>query len=178
MSFSSRCLVLLLGLALAGCVTSKAPLLGADSRVSPFRSGAAFDVYERDDPGAPWKKSSARASFAADESKVFRELNEAGKPKDEAIYTFHPLGPERFLVQARFKPDEAYAYGVLDVRNHEGIVTGLNCKAIDQAAFRRGGGKVVADFCELDAASDPLALLRKLAANPAGVQVRYVPVSK
>ncbi len=65
---------------------------------------------------------------------------------------------------------------MLEVRNGEGLVPGLNCKKMDQAAFRRDGGKVVADFCELDAARDPLALLRKLSASPVGVRVRYVPV--
>jgi hypothetical protein len=33
-------------------------------------------------------------------------------------------------------------------------------------------------MCELDSAPNPLALLHKLAAKPAGVQVRYVPVAK
>ena len=178
MSSLLRCLVLLLGVALAGCVTSKAPLLGADSRVMPFTSGATFDTYEREDASAPWKKSDARSVFTADQSLVVREFDEAGQPKDEAIYTFHPLGPERFLVQARFKPSEAYAYGVLEIRGGEGVVTGLNCKSIDQAAFRQGGGTIANDFCALDSAPDPLALLRKLGAAPAGVQVRYVPVTK
>lgn len=178
MSSLLRCLVLLLGVALAGCVTSKAPLLGADSRVMPFTSGATFDTYERDDPSALWKKSDARSVFTADPSLVVREFDEAGQPKDEAIYTFHPLGPQRFLVQARFKPSEAYAYGVLEIRGGEGVVTGLNCKSIDQAAFRQGGGTIANDFCALDSAPDPLALLRKLGAAPAGVQVRYVPVTK
>jgi hypothetical protein len=171
-----RCFALLLGVMLAGCVTSKAPLLSSDSRVLPFIPGTAFETYERDDDRAPWKKNEKRSIFTADSSLVVRELNEDGSPKDEAIYTFHPLGGERFLVQARFKPSEDYAYGVLEVRNGEGMVTGLNCKAIDQAAFRRDGGKVVADFCELDSAPDPLALLRKLGANPLGVRIRYVPV--
>jgi len=174
----SRCFVLLLGLALAGCVTSKAPLLGADSRVLPFLPGTNFETYERDDARAPWKKNAAHATFTADRSLVVRELDKAGKPKDAATYTFHPLSPGVFLVQARFKPDDPYAYGVLEVRNGEGVVTGLNCRSVDQAAFRRDGGTITNDFCELDAAPDPLALLRKIAASPGGPQARYVPVAK
>ncbi len=173
-----RCLVLLLGLVLAGCMTSKAPLLSADSRVLPFLPGTVFEVYERDDARAPWNKNAARSTFTADRSLVVRELDQTGKPKDDATYTFHPLGSERFLVQAQFKYGEPYAYGVLEVRNGEGLVTGLNCKSLDQAAFRRDGGTIKDDFCELDAAPDSLALLRKLAASPAGPQVRYVPVAK
>jgi hypothetical protein len=169
---------LLLSLAVTGCVTSKAPLLSADSRVLPFLPGTAFEVYERDDARAPWKKNAARSAFTADQSLVVRELDDSGKPKDEATYTFHPLGPERFLVQAQFKRGEAYAYGLLDVRNGEGMVTGFNCKSLDQTTFRRDGGRIANDFCELDGAPDPLALLRKLAANPAGMQVRYVPIAR
>jgi hypothetical protein len=36
----------------------------------------------------------------------------------------------------------------------------------------------VKEACELDAAPEPLAILRKLAAKPAGPQMRYVPVQK
>jgi hypothetical protein len=173
-----RSLALLTFIALAGCVTSKAPLLGPDSRVLPFLPGTTFETYEREDPRAPWKKNARLSAFTADESLVVREVTEAGQPKNDEIYTFHALGFERFLVQAQFKRGEAYAYGVLEIRNGEGVITGLGCKAIDQAAFRAGGGKIANDFCELDSAPDPLALLRTIAANPAGVQVRYVPVTK
>jgi hypothetical protein len=173
----SRYLVLLFGLALAGCVTSKAPLLSNDSRVLPFLPGTAFEVYEREKPADAWKKNEKPTRFTADASLVVRELDDAGKPKDDT-YTFHPLGPQRFLVQARFKDGASYAYGVLEVRNGEGIATGLNCKAIDRAAFRRSGGTVKDDYCDLGSAPDPLALLRRIAANPAGPQVRYVPVVK
>jgi len=178
LSSSLRCLVLLLGLALAGCVTSTTPLLNTDSRVLPFLPGSTFEVYERDDARAPWKKNPARSTFTADKSLVVRELDKSGKPKQDATYTFHPLGGERFLVQAQFKDGEPYAYGVLEVHNGEGVATGLNCKMLDQEAFRRDGGTIADDFCKLDGAPDPLALLRKLAASPVGPQVRYVPVAK
>lgn len=173
-----RCLVLLLGVTLVGCVTSKAPLLSRDSRVLPFLPGTAFEIYERDKSTDPWKKNDKPASFSADGSLTVRELDDAGKPKDEATYTFHPLGSQRFLVQAQFKRDDPFAYGVLEVRNGEGIATALVCKRLDQAAFRRAGGRVNDDYCDLGSAPDPLALLRKLTVNPAGGQVRYVPVAK
>lgn len=178
MSIFLRCLVLFLGVMLAGCVTSKAPLLSRDSRVLPFLPGTAFEVYEREKPSEPWKKNEKRAIFAADASLTVTDVDEAGKPRNEEVYSFHAFAPGRLIVQAQFKRGEPYAYGVLEVRNGEGLVTGLGCKAIDQAAFRRAGGKIAKDMCELDSAPDPLALLRKLATNPAGVQVRYVPVVK
>ena len=178
MSLPLRVLALTLGLAVAGCVTSKTPILGPDSRVLPFLPGSKFETYERDDPREPWKKNDSLTIFTADQSLTIRELDEAGKPKNQETTTLHALGSGRFLVQTYFANDRHYAYGVLDIRNGEGVATGFACKAIDQATFRRDGGKIVKDACELDAAPDPLAILRELAAKPAGPQVRYVPVQK
>lgn len=181
MSLFPRCvapLALLLGLALAGCVTSKEPLLGADSRVLPFLPGTKFEVYERDDERTPWKKNDSLTAFVADASLVMRELDAQGKPKDDMVFTIHPLSAGRYLVQARFKDSDDHAYGVLEVRNGEGLATGLSCKSIDQAAFRRAGGTIENDFCKLDGAPNPLALLQQLSVTPKGPQVRYVPVAK
>src|ERR1700704_3953500 len=124
MSSPWRILVLALGLFLAGCVTSKTPLLGPDSRVLPFLPGAKFETYERDDARAPWKKNDNLSVFTADQSLTIREQDKDGH----------------------------YAYGVLDIRNSEGVITGFGCKGIDQAAFRRQGGKIVKEVCELDGA--------------------------
>jgi len=173
-----RALVLTLGLSVAGCVTSKTPLLGPDSRVLPFPSGARFETYERDDAGAPWTKNDDLTIFSADQGLTISELDAAGRPKNQDTTTIHALGPGRFLVQTHFVNEGHYAYGVLEIRNGEGLVTGLGCKVIDQALFRRDGGKVVKDSCELDGAPDPLAILRRLAIEPAGPQMRYVPVQK
>jgi hypothetical protein len=174
-----KCTVtVILGLAVAGCVTSKTPLLGPDSRVLPFLPGSKFETYERDDARAPWQKNDALTVFTADQGLEIRELDEAGKPKNPDITTIHPLGPGRFLVQTHFVNDGRYAYGVLDIHNGEGVITGFGCKVIDQDAFRRQGGKVMKEACELDAAPDPLAILRELAAKPAGPQMRYVRMQK
>lgn len=178
MSLLLRALALTLGLAVAGCVTSKTPLLGPDSRVLPFLPGSTFETYERDDTRAPWKKNDGLSVFTADQSLTIREVDDAGKPKNQETTTIHALSSGRFLVQTHFVNDGHYAYGVLDIRNGEGVITAFGCKVIDQAAFRRQGGKVVKDACELDGAPDPQAILRKLAAKPAGPQMRYVPVQK
>ena len=178
MSLPLRVLALTLSLAIAGCVTSKSPVLGPDSRVLPFLPGSKFETYERDDARASWKKNDSLTIFTADPSLTVREVDDAGKPKNQETTTIHPLGPGRFLVQTHFVNDGHYAYGVLDIRNGEAVITAFGCKVIDQAAFRRQGGEVVKDACELDGAPDPLAVLRKLAAKPAGPQMRYVPVQK
>jgi len=178
MSLIWRVFVLTLALSVGGCITSKTPLLGPDSRVLPFLSGAKFETYERDDESAPWSKNDTLTTFSADQSSTIRELDETGTPRNQDTTTIHSLGPGRFLVQTHFVNQDHYGYGVLDVHNGEGLVTGLGCKAIDQAAFRQDGGKVVKDTCELDGAPDPLAILRRLAARPAGPQMRYVPVNK
>lgn len=173
-----RCLLLLCAAALAGCVSSKEPLLSTDTRVLPLPLNQSFETYERDRPTDPWQKNDKPTGFAADAALVVHEMTPDYKPKDEARYTFHAFGPGRFLVQARLKPSEPYSYAVLEVRDGESIVTGLSCKTIDQAAFRRDGGSVKDNVCDLSTAADPLALLRKVAANPTGPQVRYVPVPK
>ena len=173
-----RCLVLLLGVTLAGCVSSKEPLLGSDSRILPVALNQSFDTYERDRPTDPWQKNDKPTGFAADSSLVVHELDATNKPKDQARYTFHAFGPGRFLAQAKLKPEEPYSYAVVEVANGEVLVTALSCKTIDQQAFRREGGSIKENVCDLSTASDPLALLRKLAANPTGPQVRYVPVAK
>ena len=70
-------------------------------------------------------------------------------------------------------------YGVLEIRNGEGLLHHLNCETIDQAAFKNAGGVVTGDLskdCRLDKVANPLALLRSLAANPTGSQQRYVRV--
>jgi len=171
-----------LGLCLAfaalagGCVISKNPLLGPGDRAVPFASGTAFEIHERDAAAAPWKKSDETVTLVAGADKAVRELKQSGKPADD-YYTFHPLGPGRFLMQARFGP-ERYAYGVLEVRAGEGVFTAFQCKTIDQAAFRSAGGAVTADDCVLDGVADAPAYLRRLAGDPTGAQVKYVPVRK
>jgi hypothetical protein len=55
-----------------------------------------------------------------------------------------------------------YAYGVLEVRNGEGILSMMACENVDQGAFRSAGGTVKQSpslgpvTCELDSASRPL----------------------
>lgn len=186
MSLLWRVLVLTLSLFAAGCVTSRSPVLGPDTRVLPFLPGTQFETYERDEARAPWKKNEALSTFTADRSLEITELDDGGKPKNSDTTTIHPLSPGRFLVQTLFTHTGRFAYGVLEIRNGEGVVTGFGCKVIDQAAFRRDGGTIVKDDgkiakdnnCSLDTASNPLAILRKLAAKPAGPQMRYIPVVK
>ena len=69
MSLPLRVLVLTLGLAVAGCVTSKTPLLGPDSRALPFPPGSKFETYERDDAREPWKKNDTLTVFTADQQR-------------------------------------------------------------------------------------------------------------
>jgi hypothetical protein len=162
---------------LAGCVDSKDPVFGPDSRVLPLPSPAKFEAYERARPTDPWI-SRGRTVFVADQNLVVREVDDAGASRS-STYTFHPLGPQRFLVQADF--GNLYAYGVLETRQGEAILFLLNCEKIDQQAFRAAGGTVVSgqppgDRCSLDNVSDPVKLLRSIAAHPVGVEQRYVPV--
>jgi hypothetical protein len=73
-------------------------------------------------------------------------------------YTFHPLGLQRFLVQALMK--EYYAYGVLEIRNGEGFLSMMLCDNINQRAFKAAGGTINQGLpvtwvtCELDSAAN------------------------
>jgi hypothetical protein len=175
--FRSLALSLALAALAGGCVVSKTPLFGPETRALPFASGTRFQTYEQERSGRPWKKSEKPIVLIADAEKVIREADDAGKVKPDEDYTLHPLGPKRFLVQARFSA-ERYAYGVLEIRRGEGIVTALQCKNINRRAFKAAGGKITADDCALDGISNALRLLKQFAKHPTGPQIKYVPVRK
>jgi hypothetical protein len=128
--------VWVISLSLTACIVSKDPLLGPDSRVLPFLPPMKFEVYERASARDPWQKRTD-VTLAADQRLVVS--NERGGPGSES-YTFHSLGPQRFLVQAFMRDN--YAYGVLEVRNGEGILSMMACENVDQGAFRSAGGTV------------------------------------
>jgi hypothetical protein len=175
--FRSLALSLALAALAGGCVVTKTPLFGPETRALPFASGTEFQIYEQEHSGGPWKKGEKTFVLIADAEKVIREADESGKAKQGEEYTLHPLGPNRFLVQARYNP-ERYAYGVLEIRRGEGIVTAIQCKNIDQQAFKAAGGTVATDDCALDGISDAAGFLKRLAARPLGPKLKYVPVRK
>ena len=107
-----------------------------------------------------------------------RELDEAGAARS-ITYTFHPLGLQRFIVQANF--GDAYGYGLLEIGQGEGHLFMLDCWRIDRQGFLAAGGTVETglppgDMCVLDKVADPAAVLRAIAERPAGAELRYVPV--
>jgi hypothetical protein len=161
-------------LALAGCFSSDKPLIEADGRVLPFTPPITIEVYDRANPSDPWQKQKDPVTLVADNQLVVR-VKEAASGD---TYVFYPLEPGRYLVEGRM--NGRFAYGVLEVRNGEGLLHHMECGGIDQAAFKTAGGTVRGDSfkeCWLDKVSNPLALLKSWAANPpAGSQQRYVPV--
>lgn len=83
------------------------------------------------------------------------------------------------MVQGNF--GTYYAYGVLEVRNGEGLLKWMACSKIDKDAFRAAGGTIGTEglldlACQLDSASKPLDLLRTVADHASGFELRYVPV--
>jgi hypothetical protein len=160
-----------------GCVISKNPVFGADTRALPFASGTRFQIYERENGGAPWKLSDKAIVFVADAGKIVREVDDNGKIDDKESYTFHPLGTDRYLVQARFQ-EGRYAYAVLEMSAREGILTALQCKRIERALLKEAGVKIDGEDCVLDGARDAAGFLKQLATKPAGSQIKYVPVQK
>ena len=176
---SKRCLSLVAlafcSLALTACLSSNKPVIDADSRVLPFTPPITIDVYDRKNSSEPWQKQQKPVTLVADNQLVVQVKDEASGD----TYAFYPLEPRRFLVEGWMKSNDRYAYGVLEVRNGEGVLHRLECDSIDQAAFKTAGGFVTGDSfkdCKLDKVANPLALLKSLAANPTGAQQRYVPV--
>jgi len=167
--------VVLCSLALAACLGSDKSLIDVDSRVLPFTPPITLEVYDRRNSSEPWQKQDKPVTLIADNQRLVRLQDETSGD----TFAFYPLEPRRFLVEAWMKSAGRFAYGILDVRNGEGLLHHMACETIDQTAFKNAGGTVTGiDFkeCMLDKVSDPLALLKSLAASPAGSQQRYVPV--
>src|SRR5262245_57467999 len=167
--------ILLIG-GLAGCVDTNKPLFGPETRVVPFRSGTQFQVYARNHSGQPWRDQGKIKSFRADTDNIIRPVDEMGKTSDEEQYTLHRIGPDYFILQ--FERGGAFAYGVVEYRNSEAIVTMLDCKELDHRVFISLGGRVSPDGerCSLDGVQDPIGVLKGLALLANRNQERYVPV--
>jgi hypothetical protein len=156
-------------------MVSEKPLLDADSRVLPFTPPITIEVYDRKSPSEPWRKQDKPVTLVADGQLGVREQRDS----DRVSYTFYPLQPGRFLVQASFKDGGHFAYGVLEIQNDEGLLHHMDCASIDQAAFKKAGGVVTGQShleCQLKGLADPLGFLKSLAMQPTGSQQRYVPV--
>jgi hypothetical protein len=167
----------LVAMTLAGCMESTESVFGPDTRVLPFSSPLKVDGYQRMLPTDPWQPA-GRATLVADQALVVREVDEAGATRATS-YTFHALGPQRFIVQANF--GNSYGYGLLEIDQGEGHLFMLDCWRIDRQAFLAAGGTVrtglpPGDMCVLDKVADPVALLRSIATQPVGAEQRYVPV--
>jgi hypothetical protein len=172
-----RAFVLLIAAVAGGCVVSKAPLAGLGERTLPLASGTRIEIFERADAESAWKPGEAKSvTLMAGADRIYRAVNEAGNIEDDAI-TFHPLGPDRYLIQAQFSKAR-FGYAVLQIRNGEGLVSPLACKEVDPAVLKKAGLKIVADDCWLEDAADPVGFLRQIAERPSTPLVKYVPVKK
>lgn len=169
----SSVVLVLCALALTACLSSDKSLIDADSRVLPFTPPITIEVYDRQNSRGPWRKQKAPITLVADDRLLVRV-----KDVPEETYAFYPLEPRRFLIEGQMKSGRL-AYGVLEIRDGEGFLHHMNCEGLDLAAFKNQGGIVTGDSfkeCKLDKVSNPLALLKSLAARPTGPQQRYVPV--
>jgi hypothetical protein len=98
------------------------------------------ETYHRKNPREPWQKDSKGIyTLVAGPDLVVRYQE---KPGNET-FTFYPLAPRRFLVQARFGSNSPFYYGVLEIQNGEGILSTMNCENLDEATFRKAGGTII-----------------------------------
>jgi len=158
-----------------GCVVSKTPLNGLGDRAAPFGERATLSIFERTNSKSAWKQAEQKAvTLVGGADKVFRSLDEKGKA-EEGTFTFHALGPDRYLVQARFS-EQRYGFALLQIRNGEGLVSPLACKTIDADVVKKAGMKNVADDCWLEDTKDPAGFLKSISAKAPEPTVKYVPV--
>jgi hypothetical protein len=168
-------LAMVLAALAGGCVVSKTPLNGLGERAAPFGEQTTLEIFERADSKSAWKPSEQKSvTLVGSADKVFRSLDEKGKTED-GNFTFHPLAPGRFLVQARFS-ENRYGYAVLQLQNGEGLVSPLVCKTLNADVVKKAGMKMVADDCWLEDTKDPAGFLKSIAANASPATVKYVPV--
>ena len=131
----SAVVLALCSLALTACFSSDKPLIDAKTRVVPFTTPITLEVYERKDANDPWQKQRDLITLVADNQRVVRLSNE----EVGDTYVFHPLESGRFMLEAHSKSNGRFSYGVLEVRDGEGLLHHLDCESIDQAAFAESG---------------------------------------
>ena len=171
----SSIVLALCAFSLTACLSSDKGLMEADTRVLPFTPPITLEVYDRKNASEPWQKQDKPVTLIADNQLLVRLKDD---PSGDT-YSFHPLEPRRFFVEATMKSSGRFFYSVLEVRNGEGLLQHLDCENLDQAAFAAAGGTVIGithKECRLDKIANPLAFLKSLAAKPTGWQQRYVPV--
>lgn len=146
-------------------------LLSADTRALPFVPGTRFEVFKRANECAPWVHDSV-VTLNVDTALVARDPT-----KSNESYSFHPIGGNRYLIEAKIQ--DGYAYGSLAVQNGEHYISHSQCDRIDQSAFEKGGGiidKASRDhFCNIKTARQPFELLRAISAT-APATTRAVPI--
>ena len=155
---------------LCSCVTSKEPLLGPDTRVLPWTTPKKVQVFERKSANEAWTKPR--------ETTLVPDLNDLTIRDGDQVFSLHPIGFRRFLAQSLF-PYYRYAYGVLEIRNGEGILNFLACETFDRSSTRAAGITIEGNpaECKLDTANNPLDVLLQLASRAkAGAGHRYVQV--
>ncbi len=168
-------LAVILAALAGGCIVSKTALNGLGERAAPFGERTTLTIFERPDAKGSWKQSEQKAvTLVGGPDKIFHSLDEKGKAED-GNFTFHPIGADRYLVQARFNADR-YGYAVLQIRNGEGLVSPLTCKATDGEVVKKAGMKMVADDCWLEDTKDPSGFLKSIAAAAPQPTIKYVPV--
>jgi hypothetical protein len=176
-SFRPVALAIVIASLAGGCVISKEPVFGPETRAGPFASGTRFQVFQRETATGPWKRDDKEVVLVAGHDKVVREVDASGQPDNNESYTFHPLGKNRYLAQGDFG-NGRFAYGVLEVRGGEGLVAAFQCESIDPALLQRAGVMVTADECVLNNTFDQAGFLKQLAARPVVALIKYAPVTK
>jgi hypothetical protein len=172
-----RALVLSLAALMGGCVVSKTPVQGLGERATVYPPGIRYEVFERADGNSSWRPSSpATTVLVAGGDPIYRH-DDGDANIGVSGYSFYRFAPNRYIAEAQFDGDR-YGYGVLEIRDGEGLVTPFDCSKIPNRVLLEAGMIERLGDCWLEDSPDPVRFLRQLAEQPGVPLVKYVPVSK
>jgi hypothetical protein len=146
-------------LLLAGCLQSEQPKFPLADAAAPLGEGGRYAVYERGADNRYQRQEAVVIKRRGDRAYDF--VDEKGETQ---IVSFHPLGGNLFIAQAKAEKDQpGYGYAVMRMAGSEAFVYVPQCDAQDKAVLTAAGVEVNGQLeCVLDKVADAPALFKRL----------------
>ena len=149
---------LLSALLLSGCFTSQQPRFPLAGAAAPFGEGGRYAVYQHEE-GDRYKREEVFAAKRQPDG-AYEFVDEKGEP---LTVSFHALGDNLFVGQAKEKDKSDYSYVVFRITQTETILFTPQCNDQDKAALKSLGVEVSDQFeCVIDKVADPAGLFRRV----------------
>jgi hypothetical protein len=148
-----------ISLLLAGCFQSNEPKFPLADAAAPLGEGGRYVVYERGADDRYQRQEVLVIKRRPDRAYDF--IDEKGEAQ---TVSFHPLGTNLFVAQAKGDKDEpGYGYAVLRLAGGEAVFYVPQCDAQDKAALAAASVEVNGQLeCIVDRVGDPTALFKRL----------------